>query len=81
MFLPEWRAFPSAPCLAEKKKLDNSSLLNVVEIARVPDLLPSLFPFWSGYGIISTAVLFLCGLRNVKVPYPAEKFVSVSLRM
>jgi hypothetical protein len=33
MFLPEWREFPSAPCLAEKK-LDISRL-NVVEIARV----------------------------------------------
>jgi len=24
------------------------SRLDVVEIARVPDMLPSLFPFWSG---------------------------------
>jgi hypothetical protein len=41
MFLSEWREFPSAPCLAgeererEKKKLDDSSRLDVVEIARV----------------------------------------------
>jgi hypothetical protein len=42
MFLSEWREFPSAPCVAEKK-LDDSSLLDVVEIARVPDMLPSLF--------------------------------------
>jgi len=35
MFLPEWREFPSAPCLAGKKKLDDSSRLHVVEIARV----------------------------------------------
>ena len=41
MFLSEWREFPSAPCLAEKK-LDNSCL-DVVEIARVPDMLPSFF--------------------------------------
>ena len=34
MFLPEWSEFPSAPCLAEKK-LDDSSRLDVVEIARV----------------------------------------------
>ena len=45
MFLSEWREFPSAPCLAggekkKKKKLD-SSRLDVVEIARVPDMLPS----------------------------------------
>jgi len=34
MFLSEWREFPSAPCLAGKK-LDESSRLDVVEIARV----------------------------------------------
>jgi len=48
MFLSELREFPSAPCLAGKKKLVDSSRLDVVEIARVPDLLPSLFPSWSG---------------------------------
>ena len=48
MFLSEWREFPSAPCLAGKKKLNESSRLDVVEIARVPDMLPSLFPSWSG---------------------------------
>jgi len=35
MFLSEWHEFPSAPCLAGKKKLDDSSRLNVVEIARI----------------------------------------------
>ena len=45
MFLSEWREFPSAPCLAGgKKNLDDSSRLDVVEIARVPDMLSSLFP-------------------------------------
>jgi len=29
-------------------KNDDSSRLDVVEIARVPDMLPSLFPSWSG---------------------------------
>jgi len=49
MFLSKWREFPSASCLAGKKeKLDYSSRLDVVEIARVPDMLPSLFPSWSG---------------------------------
>jgi len=49
MFLSEWREFASTPCLAGKKrKLDDSSRLDVVEIARVPDMLPSLFPSWSG---------------------------------
>jgi len=49
MFLSEWREFPSASCLAGKKKNpDDSSRLDVVEIARVPDMLPSLFPSWSG---------------------------------
>ena len=35
MFLSEWHEFPSAPCLTGKKKLDDSSRLDVVEIARV----------------------------------------------
>ena len=49
MFLSELREFTSAPCLARgKKKLDDSSSLDVVEIARVPDVLPSLFPFLVG---------------------------------
>ena len=47
MFLSEWREFPSAPCLAGKKKLDDSSRLDFVEIMRVPDMFPSLFPSWS----------------------------------
>jgi len=48
MFLSEWREFPSAPCLAGKKKLDDSSRLDVVKIARVLDMLSSSFPSWSG---------------------------------
>jgi hypothetical protein len=47
MFLSEWGGFPSAPCLAGKKKQLDSLRLDVVEIARVPDMLPSLFPSWS----------------------------------
>jgi len=47
MFLSEWREFPSAPCLAGGGGLD-SSRLDVVEIARVPDMVPILFPSWSG---------------------------------
>jgi len=35
MFLSEWREFPSAPCLAKKEELDDSSRLHVVEIGRV----------------------------------------------
>jgi len=35
MFLSEWRKFPLAPYLAGEKKLDDSSRLDVVEIARV----------------------------------------------
>jgi len=46
MFLTEWREFPSAPCLAGKKKVDDSSRLDVVEIASVSDILPGLFPSW-----------------------------------
>jgi len=55
MFLSEWREFPSAPCLAGRE-LGDSSCLDVVEIARVPDMLPSLLPSWSGQGLISTPV-------------------------
>jgi hypothetical protein len=32
----------------QENKLDDSSRLDVVEIARVPDMLPILFPSWSG---------------------------------
>ena len=35
MFLSEWREFPSAPCITGKKILNDSSRLDVVEIARV----------------------------------------------
>jgi len=48
MFLSEWREFPLASCLAGKTELDDSSRLDVVEIARVPDMLPSVFTSWSG---------------------------------
>jgi hypothetical protein len=47
MFLSEWRGFSSASSLAGKK-FDDSSRIDVPEIARVPDILPSLFPSWSG---------------------------------
>ena len=47
MFLSEWLEFPSAPCFAGKK-LHDSKRLDVVEIARVSDMLPSLFPSSSG---------------------------------
>jgi len=47
MFLSEWREFPSAPCLA-RKKLDDSSCLDVVEIVHGPDMLPRMFPSRSG---------------------------------
>jgi hypothetical protein len=47
MFLSDWHEFPLAPCLAGKK-LDDISRLDIVEITRVPDMLPNLFPSWSG---------------------------------
>jgi len=50
MFLSELNVFPSAPRLAgeeKTKKLDDSSRPHVVEMARFPDMLPSLFPSWS----------------------------------
>ena len=48
MFLSECVNFRRRLALHEKKKLDDSSRLGVVEIARVPDMLPSLFASWSG---------------------------------
>jgi len=42
-----WISFGALPC-RKKKKLDDSKRLDVVEIARVPHMLPSLFPSWSG---------------------------------
>ena len=47
MCLSELREFPSAP-LTCRKKLDDSSRLDVIVITRVPDMLPSLLPSWSG---------------------------------
>jgi hypothetical protein len=48
MFLSEWRELASASCHAGGKKIDDSSRLHVVEIARVPDMLQSLLLSWSG---------------------------------
>jgi len=39
------------------KKLDDSSRRNVVETEHIPDMLLSLFPSLSGYGLISTPVV------------------------
>jgi len=47
-----WISFGALPC---KKKIDDSSRLDVVEIARVPDMLPSF-------------VSFLVGLRTYQHP-------------
>jgi len=47
-------SFGALPC--RERKLDDSSRLDVVEIARVPDMLSSLFPSWSDYGLIATYV-------------------------
>jgi len=41
-----WISFGALPC--KKKKLDDSSRLDVIEITSVTDMLPSLFPTWSG---------------------------------
>ena len=63
MFLSECREFPSAPCHAGKK-LDDNSRLDVLEIARVPDIFPGLFLSWSGYGLISIPIYIYVGLRK-----------------
>jgi hypothetical protein len=49
MFLSEWREFPSAPCLAGKKKNLMSPRVSMLLKSRaLPDMLPSLFPSCSG---------------------------------
>ena len=88
MFMSDWREFPSTPSLARKKKLD-SSRLNVVEIARVPDMLPSLFPSWSGSGLISTPVTLTAVIATflihtyfrAKPPPSFSKRVSAGLQI
>jgi len=46
MFLSDELEFLAAPCLAGEKKIDDSSRLDVVERASIPDMFPSLFPSW-----------------------------------
>jgi len=41
-----WISFGALPC--RKKKIDDSSRLDAVEITSVPDMRPSLFPSWLG---------------------------------
>ena len=43
-----WISFRALPCKGGGGGLDDSSRLDVVEIARVSNMLPSLFPSWSG---------------------------------
>ena len=43
-----WISFDALLCRKKKKKLDDSSRLDDVEITRVPDMLPNLFPSWLG---------------------------------
>ena len=59
--------------LQEKKNLDDSSRLDVVEIARVPDMLPSLFPSWWGQGLVSTPVL-----PNIRLNVIPSGFLSLN---
>ena len=48
MFLSEWHEFPSVPCFEGGGNIDDSSRLDIVEIAHIPDVLLSVFPSWSG---------------------------------
>ena len=59
-------SFGALPC--RKRKLDDSSRLDVVEIARILNMLPSLFPSWSGEGHINTPVLLeICSVIRLKI--------------
>jgi len=77
MFPSEWREFPSTPCLAGKKNIDDSSRLDVVEIARVPDMLPNLF-IYVGIEVKTPFILSLYSSRTSEVNFTfAMKEVSV----
>ena len=56
MFLSEWREFPSAPCIAGKKHLVTARVSMLLKSRASPDMLPNLFPSWSGKGLICTPV-------------------------
>jgi len=81
MFLSEWREFPSALCLAGKRKLDDSSRLDVVEIARVNASV--IFSFLVGVSIYQHPcvidsfqvhnVLWISNERNRAFYLPAER--------
>ena len=84
MFLPEWREFLSAHCLAERKKeFDDSSSLDVVEIAQVAwhasfqreqtpisnEIIDSVQRHWEvGRG------------KNLSAPRPKLKYSTLTLR-
>jgi len=58
----------------QEKKLDDSSRLDAVEIVHVPDMLLSLFPSWSGWGLINAPVHSWCpilaSLISMTLPQP-----------
>jgi hypothetical protein len=70
-------------CLALKGKiLDDSLRLDVVEIARVLGMVPSLFLYWSGKGLISTPVLISIDIVTMcteKSKYCLQVFLRVIL--
>ena len=43
MFLSEWREFPSAPCLAEKKMFMTARVSMLLKSGASPDMLPFSF--------------------------------------
>jgi len=69
-------SFGTLPCRGGRGggELVDCSRLDVVEIARVPDILPSLFTSWSGYGRISTPFRCCC-------PWHASELVSFLVRL
>ena len=63
----------------QEEKLDDSSRLDVVQIARVPYLLPSLFPSWSGLGLISTPVFITVFQFSNITGCPLQKKMDIIL--
>ena len=77
IFMSEWREFPSAPYLVGKKILD-SSRLDVVEIARVPNMLPSLFPSRSSQGYCQHPSSCSVGPKPFNLFYQKSQYIAAN---
>jgi hypothetical protein len=68
MFLSKWREFPSTPCLAGKKKLDDSSRLGVVKIARGLTCFRACFLPCRARDLSAPGIILMTASLNSKIP-------------